>query len=274
MKVIENEYLKVTVEEVGALLTSVMDKRRGKEILWQKDPSIWASQDVVIFPVIGPSKMQIDGIDRTMRQHGFARESKFEVVNHTSTALSLLLQDNEKTWEMYPFHFRLYVHIVLFENQLQYHFDVYNDGTRNMPFMLGSHPGFLVQGTPLLEIPATKHFPYADGVMKEAVDWEEGQMVSLTKELFQKYATIVLQNEKKQTYSLHIGDGYVYDYELDSPLVAVWSHPEKGDYVCVEPWWGKPRYEQMPLEFTQRKGVQICKKHTQFSYQITFRKEK
>ena len=69
MQIIENSNLRVSITEVGSLLTSVYDKNLKQELLWQKDPAIWNSQDVLIFPIIGPATTSFNNKEVTMRQH-------------------------------------------------------------------------------------------------------------------------------------------------------------------------------------------------------------
>ena len=52
----ENDYLIVNVTLNGGSLTSIYDKKKNIEHLYQKDERSWMGQDVVIFPVIGGLK--------------------------------------------------------------------------------------------------------------------------------------------------------------------------------------------------------------------------
>ena len=61
METIENKLFKVSVDETGALLTSVITKKNQQELLWQKNPDFWPNQDVVIFPVIGLPEYDVNG---------------------------------------------------------------------------------------------------------------------------------------------------------------------------------------------------------------------
>ena len=41
MQVLENKRFKVTVNEMGAELTSFYSKKDGTEYIWQADPAVW-----------------------------------------------------------------------------------------------------------------------------------------------------------------------------------------------------------------------------------------
>jgi galactose mutarotase-like enzyme len=275
MQTIQNEFLKVSVDEVGCLLTSVYDKRRKKECLWQKDKAIWASQDVVIFPIIGPAGFDINGVTRVMRQHGFTRESLFTVISKTKNELVMELDANDQTMALYPYKFQLVVHYTLNEEKLIYKIEVINNSLDKMPFMLGLHPGFNIKDGAYIETHAKEYYPCDNNIYQEVAPWNEDKNLKITKDLFKKYMTICLKNSETNIWTLHTNDGYKYIYELNSPLIAIWSHAEKGNYVCIEPWWGFPQYKNMPKELKDRAYVNFCESNTTkvFNFSITFTKE-
>ena len=53
MKTIENEYIKVEVNECGAELYSIVRKSDGREFLWQGNPEYWKRRSPVLFPIVG-----------------------------------------------------------------------------------------------------------------------------------------------------------------------------------------------------------------------------
>jgi len=275
MQTIENEFLKINIDEVGCLLKSVYDKRRKKECLWQKDSTIWGSQDVVIFPIIGPARFEINGVTRTMRQHGFTRESKFIVASKTSTDLTMELDSNDTTFSLFPYKFKLIVHYILDKEKLIYKIEIDNNSEEKMPFMLGLHPGFYINDGAYIETHAKEYYPCIDNVYQEINKWNEPQLLLITKDLFKKYLTICLKNSETNIWVLHTNDGYKYIYDLNSPLVAIWSHAEKGNYICIEPWWGMPQYKNMPKELKDRVYVNYCESNNAkiFNFSIAFAKE-
>lgn len=48
-----NDFLEVTVSDVGAELMSVKSKKDGTEYLWQGDPAFWAGRAYNLFPICG-----------------------------------------------------------------------------------------------------------------------------------------------------------------------------------------------------------------------------
>ena len=56
MATIENDILRVGVNELGAELCEIHSKISGKEFMWDANPDIWGSYAPVLFPVIGAIK--------------------------------------------------------------------------------------------------------------------------------------------------------------------------------------------------------------------------
>jgi galactose mutarotase-like enzyme len=276
MLIIENKNFKITINEVGALLKSFYDKNRNKECLWSGNKEVWPHQDVVIFPIIGPGTTNMLGIKREINQHGFCRYATYEAKQISKAEAEFSIKYNEETLKLYPYKFEFIVNYKVYGNSLLYKFTVLNHGKEKMPFMVGSHPGFLIDEGATLEIPNPEFYALDKGlVVNKVLPWPLGKKFMITKEMFKKYETIVLDNSKgNNTYVLHTGnpDNYVYTYKMNSPLVAVWSNANNGNYICIEPWWGETNYVEMPQDFEKRNLVQWCNKKRVFAYSISFKK--
>lgn len=145
MLAIENNQLKVEINEIGAQLTHVVDKTTNADYIW--NGSEWERHAPILFPAIGKSndnKYILNGKIYEMKQHGFARDYPWTVVDKGDDRVSLTLTENEETLAVYPFHFSLMVTYTLEANQLKIEFLVKNNSEETMPFGLGFHPGFNV----------------------------------------------------------------------------------------------------------------------------------
>ena len=49
-RIIENDFLKVTIDDHGAELVSIYDKEKDREVIWQGDPKFWGRHAPVLFP--------------------------------------------------------------------------------------------------------------------------------------------------------------------------------------------------------------------------------
>ena len=56
MVVLENDILKIEINENGGCLKSIYDKIKNEELLYQPDKRSWSGQDVVIFPFVARLK--------------------------------------------------------------------------------------------------------------------------------------------------------------------------------------------------------------------------
>lgn len=47
-RVLENDFLKVTIDDHGAELVSIYDKEKDREVIWQGDPRFWGRHAPVL----------------------------------------------------------------------------------------------------------------------------------------------------------------------------------------------------------------------------------
>ena len=53
MRTLENEYLIVEVNDAGAELSRVYDKKKEREVLWNADAKYWGRHAPILFPFVG-----------------------------------------------------------------------------------------------------------------------------------------------------------------------------------------------------------------------------
>ena len=118
---IQNEFLTVRVEDLGAQLSSIQAPD-GTEYLWQGDPDIWARRAPILFPFIArlrENTYYLDGQPYTISTHGFARDMVFSLADQGEDHISLQLTDTPETRKVYPFSFSLTVTYTLEKNRLK-----------------------------------------------------------------------------------------------------------------------------------------------------------
>lgn len=67
------------------------------EYLWNGDPKHWKRHAPLLFPIVGrlqDDQYQYDGTIYKMYQHGFARDSNFEIESQSDTQAVFLLRPN------------------------------------------------------------------------------------------------------------------------------------------------------------------------------------
>jgi galactose mutarotase-like enzyme len=101
---IENEFVKATVNQKGAELSSYINKENGINYLWKGDAKYWAKHAPVLFPVIGKvtnDSIKVNGVSYPMTKHGFARDTNFEVRKQSETTLEFVISSNDETKKSY-----------------------------------------------------------------------------------------------------------------------------------------------------------------------------
>ena len=153
METIQNNKLKVVIDEKGAELKSVIHLDHQLEYMWSGDPAFWGKTSPVLFPIVGTLKdntYQYDGKPYHLPRHGFARDKVFSVTKKGSQSITFSLSDDNTTQQVYPFDFTFSIIYTIDENRLTVGYEVHNDRNSAMYFSLGGHPAFklpLSQGT-------------------------------------------------------------------------------------------------------------------------------
>ncbi|WP_125767943.1 aldose 1-epimerase family protein [Companilactobacillus furfuricola] len=268
---VQNDFLKLQVKAAGAEIISIQDNS-SEEYIWQADPDVWNRHAPVLFPIVGRlngDHYYYQDTKYQMTQHGFARDKEFQLESQNDNKLVLTLVDDKSTQEIYPFHFQLKVIYQLVKDSIQISYIVDNtDEENDLYFSIGAHPGFKV--------------PFAPGT-----NYEDYQVKLSPKEVRSqislKDANIDLSQEHRvedQDFALDheafVDDALIYSLsepttvEVSSPkttrkiqldtgnakFVGIWSqYPEKGDFVCIEPWWGIADKIDTDHQLTNKYGI-------------------
>lgn len=279
--VLENEELRVAVERHGAQLSSIYDKKAGRELLWSADPAVWNRHSPVLFPFVGKcfdGKYLCDGKEYSITSHGFARDMDFEPVLCDMDECWYRLTDNEATHAVYPFPFEVEVGHRLSGRTVEVMWRVVNTGTGEMLFMMGGHPAFQVpagkniydytfvfnkEGCNQGKFQQGLHYlaPDGDGYEVEALQGElklEKGQVPLTKGFFDRALTYMVDNAQVSSVGLLV-DGKPYVTVLcDSfPYLGIWTKEKTHPFVCLEPWYGICAARGYEGELKDRRGVNV-----------------
>lgn len=196
----------------------------------------------LLFPFCGPlvdGKWQVGDKTYVMKQHGFARDSKFRVAE-TPTGLELSLSDSPDTLALYPFAFELKLLLSFEGARLNVDCHVINHSESPMPYQWGAHPYFNVGAAKQfeLDLPVTDFF---DSTVKPRVKQpvrEQAKPDWHNKEVDLEYWG--LTRDWAQFKDLSNGRSIQVGYDSSFPHLVVWNLPAK-DFLCLEPWTG-PRF--------------------------------
>lgn len=263
---IKNDALTVHIDGKGAELISVIDTK-GKEYIWQADKSFWGRHAPILFPVCGRllnSEYTVGGVKYQMGSHGFARDMEFVKVEQTDNSITLSLSETPDTAKVYPFDFELLVKYTLDKSVLQMDITVKNLGDSVMPYMMGWHPGFNIDGRiddyrirfsdgqntkrnymkPSLFIdPISVDHPLTDGIYHPT-----------EKEIYGE-DTVIFRDAGNTSELILEGKVRLRIKQSDNlPYYAIWKAPKtEAKYICLEPWSDIPSDGITPECFDSRK---------------------
>lgn len=278
---LESETAIVTINKFGAELSSFILKETGVEYIWQADSAFWGRHAPILFPIVGRLKDDTYSYqDKTysMRQHGFARDMLFDVIEQTNNSAILELKSNQETLKNYPFEFRLLIGYQLEGTTLTISYDV-STLSDEMYFSIGGHPAFnvpLIKGTKMNDyylqfapLKSRTKIPlkgsYIDTSCKTLA--QTNTPIQLKHELFKADAQI-LETKGRNTFSIlseKHSHGVVLSYE-EFPFVGFWS-PNTIDapFVCIEPWCGIADYINSNGNIEDKIGINKLSKGDVFS---------
>jgi galactose mutarotase-like enzyme len=192
----------------------------------------------VLFPIAGrltDDKYQVEGAAFTMKQHGFARNMPWAIVDQATDGgarVGLALTATAMTRAQYPFEFRLAVTYLLCDGRLTVQTRVSNLGERSMPIQPGLHPYFQL---------ADRNKGAARVVTDATTAWDNraGATVALHDpiDLAADVVDLHVLDHWPRTVRLTRPEDRDLELSLGVPdrVLVVWT--ERGrDFVCVEPW--------------------------------------
>lgn len=268
---IENSFLRVSIHEKGAELTSIYSKAFGLEYMWAGDPAFWPKHSPVLFPIVGGLKNNTyfyHNRGYELPRHGFAREKVFSVTDQSSNDITFSLQSDDDTLLVYPFRFDFKIRYSLHEKTLVVNYQIKNTGDEEMYFSVGGHPAFKV---PLLE--NTKYDDYyvefnrkekssrwpvsPDGLIEEEPIpvFNNDSIIHLRKDLFMHDALVfkdLVSNKVALKCNKH-SRGVDFEFE-GFPYMGIWA-AKNADFVCIEPWCGIADSVSTDQQLRNKEGI-------------------
>lgn len=255
---LENDVLKITVDTHGAELSSIINKKENKEMLWQGDPEYWGRRSPVLFPVVGKyknGKTTYEGTEYSLGQHGFARDSEFTLIEKTETRLAFELTSSKETLAKYPFKFRLICSFELQNDKIIVGWNVENIDDKKIYFSIGAHPAFYCKKSETVLTMNGENIKYnlinGDGLYTTPKYDVENSLV-LHDSIFDKDALVIENSDVNEISLIDNGKKYL-TVKFDAPLFGIWSPAKKNaPFVCIEPWYGRCDAENFNGDITER----------------------
>ncbi|WP_298343122.1 aldose 1-epimerase family protein [uncultured Algibacter sp.] len=279
---IQNDKLKIAVQDVGAELCKITSVKHNTDFMWHADPNVWGSFAPNLFPIIGALKNDsytFEGKTYTLPKHGFVRHNK-AITLHKQTKNSLIfkLTSNTDTLKHYPFKFEFYISYTLNNNVLEVKHTIKNTDNKTMYFSVGGHPAF--------KCPVFENENYEDYVLefekeenskRHLINMENGLISSKTEEVFNNPKKILLTHNLFNTDALVFKDTKSRKITLKStkkgaiisvhfkgfPYLGIWAKPN-GNFVCIEPWLGVADSETTNQKLEDKVGILSLASHKTF----------
>lgn len=278
---IKNEFIKAKIKSFGAELNSLQKCGEELEYIWQGDSKYWNRHSPILFPIVGRLKDDsyfYKNQKYNMTQHGFARDKEFELVKNEADFIEFRLKSDEKTLEIYPFSFELYLSYKLEKSSLIVSYKVINKSDDKMLFSIGAHPAFnwtLKENEKkedyFLEfenIKQTKRYFLNDkGLVYKHEDLKIiDNKIALNEELFKNDALVFNDlNIKTLTLKNSNNEEFVKLNFENFPYLGIWSKPSGAPFVCIEPWFGVADEQNSNQNFEDKKGIISLEKDEIFS---------
>ena len=289
MHTVSGNLLKISVQDKGAELCSIISQITGKEFMWNANPDVWGSFAPVLFPIIGMLKdgeFHYEGNSYTVPKHGFIRNNENLKVRQVSdNSLEYSLKYDDESFKSYPFQFEFFVRYILEGNSITVEHKVVNHSIdKPLFFSIGGHPAFkcpLYEGETyedyFLEFEEVENVATWEVLSNGLIDSttrsliENSNNLPLTKTLFDNDALILKEHKskkvslksKKSTTSISV------EYS-DFNYLGIWAKPG-GQFVCIEPWLGISDAHTTNKDFTKKEGIIRLEAKSDFiaSYRIS-----
>lgn len=268
----ENKYLKIQVQEEGAELCSLINKKTGIEHIWQANPDIWGSHAPNLFPVIGvlkDGKFSYDGKEYSMPKHGFIRHNQNLILKEKADHRMVFeLIYSKESLEIYPFKFDFKIEFELQDNSLIVNHRITNLDSKELYFSLGGHPAFnicLFENEKIEDysiefdqkMSLDRKLLNNEGLISDKTEavLRDQNTIRLDEHIFDRDALIFenIPAKKAGIISREHGKILSMDYSGFRDL-GIWAKPG-AEYVCIEPWLGMADIEDTLGDITSKKGI-------------------
>lgn len=288
---LDNYFLHVEFTSVGGALSSIRD-REGTEYLWQGEPAYWSGQAPVLFPICGSlrgnqARLQTGGWTR-MPRHGIVRKREFACDFCGDDTIQFSIRSDEEMYRQYPYHFKLVISYRLAGKRITTRYTVINEGSGEMPFFIGGHPGFRCPILPgetfddyLIEFEKEERLSVPEPVTGTGlINMSRRRMLSertailpLKHELFHEDALILDRLSSRNVKMRHRDTKRGVGIEFrDFPYLILWSSANDGPFVAIEPWSGLSTCDDEDDWFGSKRNVQKAgtgeMKQMEFSIEI------
>lgn len=283
---ITNGNVTAKISDFGAQLISLVGGD-GYEYIWGADERYWSDHSPLLFPMCGrllDGKYLYGGKEYKMNIHGFAKDSLFATVENTESSLTLELTANDETKAIYPFDFVLTAKYEVTGNTLSAKYTVKNLGDVALPYMLGWHPGFNLEGDAEIE-DFTIEFDTQDARLHPIVHSHfvshdsreypfDNCKYHVSNQEIADCDTLCFSEcgNRATLASAKTPHAVTLKWSENIPYFCIWKNTSRdARYVCLEPWSNIPDSDGESVESFETKIMSRLESGAaeEFCYEIT-----
>lgn len=269
---ITNQILTATINTVGAELVSL--EKNQVNYIWEVDENYWNKTSPVLFPIVGRLKNDvytINGKEYTLPRHGFARNYEFQYELKSEHQVIFELESNAETKYNFPFDFKLFLAYTLIDSELIIEYFVRNISNETMPFSIGAHPAFAIEGDlsdyslqfNQPDVLITHHLENENFNFETSVIESHSGKLDLKYELFANDALVFKSLESDEVILLHL-DVPILKVNFDFfPYLGVWTKPN-APFLCIEPWCGVADNLVHDSNLLEKEGINLLPSNEDF----------
>jgi galactose mutarotase-like enzyme len=276
---ISNAYITAKINSKGAELFSLKNNNSNQEYIWEGNPDFWGKHSPILFPIVGTLKnntYKVNNSEYQLPRHGFARDITFEIIDKKEDSVAFSIQSSAETLKVYPFEFELQIHYFLEENKLNIEYKVINKDQSQLPFSIGAHPAFALDGNfEEYELKFEKEEVLIYNLLENDLISNKTQiletkdnLVKLNYTLFENDALIFKSLQSKSLTILKNETPFLKVHYQGFPHLGIWTK-EDAPFLCIEPWYGYSDTDESTGNIFEKEGIQIIQANEIFNSKFT-----
>jgi len=207
-----------------------------------------------------------------LSRHGFAREMEFELIEKSNEKATFSLVSSFETKNVFPFDFELQICYSLDKNKLNIDYKVINKNEIVMPFSIGAHPAFALNGnfenySLEFQQPETpQYYLLEEGLISNNSNEIQlkNRQLDLNYKLFENDALVFKKLSSKSIAILQNAIPFLKVNFNDFPNLGIWT-AKNAPFLCIEPWFGYSDTLKEYDDFSKKEGIQLLKKKEIFN---------
>ncbi|SEQ03190.1 aldose 1-epimerase family protein [Flavobacterium urocaniciphilum] len=269
---ISNKNLTATINTIGAELVTLVKNQ--KNYIWTVDENYWNRTSPVLFPIVGRLKNDSYTYNEktySLSRHGFARDMEFTYDKRSEHQVIFELNETEATKAVYPFNFKLFIAYTLMGNELVIEYFVRNQSDEVLPFSIGAHPAFAIEGDVnnySLQFNKDDHFE-THHLEQESFNGNTSIVNSMDNEISLSYDlfdvnALVFKQLKSNEVTLKKKDKSIVKVNFDHfPYLGIWTK-SNAPFICIEPWCGLADNVNHDGNLEEKEGINLLQPHEDF----------